>query len=218
MVRGPRCADVDVNVTMKAGGLTQRLATGGPGGKDVVNPSPNATNLWMERRVSGIGECMEGTTLYEGAEPSDRWKMLGAPGHRFAATVGGNAGPRDGRDGVCRVTAVLSSQFHKMRASRRGSPGQVEDTAHYDHEGLAMATVSRSRFKALRRLRPDHTRSGASILIRIREGSVASSLSTAATGDRWVGRQQALPDDLKAIAPADEDGLARGERKPCCFY
>ncbi len=169
-----------------------------------VNPSPNAANLWMARAYAGT-VLLEGTTLSEGRGTTRPLELFGAPDLDARALLKAmrELAPHWLRGCTLRE-CWFEPTFHK-HAGRlcAGLQIHVED-ARYDHAAFRPWRLQALAFKALRRLRPDyplwrdfpyeyeHDR----LAIDLINGGAALRL--------WVDDHAATPDDLDALACADE--------------
>ena len=169
-----------------------------------VNPSPNASNLWMARCYPGT-VMLEGTTLSEGRGTTRPLELFGAPGldpRTLLAKM--NALASQWLHGCRLRDCWFEPTFHKYAGKLcAGMQIHVED-ASYDHDNFRPWRLMALVFKALRALRPDfdlwhdfpyeyeHDR----LAIDLLNGSELLR--------QWVDDSSATPGDLEALTTKDE--------------
>ena len=95
--------------------------------------------------------------------------------------------------------------FHKHAGKLcAGIQVHVEDSAHYDHEGFKPWRLFTLALKALRRLRPDYPIWRDFPYEYEKDRLAIDVINGSDLLRRWVDDNQALPDDLEALASADE--------------
>jgi uncharacterized protein YbbC (DUF1343 family) len=169
-----------------------------------VNPSPNAPNLWMARCYAGT-VMLEGTTLSEGRGTTRPLELFGAPDlepRKLLAEMWQLA--PDWLQG-CRLRECwFEPTFHKHTSKLcAGVQIHVEDGA-YDHAAFRPWRLMALAFKALRRQRPDYEL-WRDFPYEYEVDRLAIDLING--GEllrRWVDDPEATPDDLEALAGADE--------------
>ena len=182
-----------------------------------VNPSPNASNLWMARCYSGT-VMLEGTTLSEGRGTTRPLELFGAPDLESRALLKKmeSLAPQWMRG--CRLRECwFEPTFHKHAGKLcAGLQIHVEDTA-YDHDAFRPWRLVALALKSLRTLRPDcdlwrdfryeyeHDR----LAIDLINGSELLR--------RWTDDSASAPADLDALASADETAWL-SEREPVLLY
>ena len=182
-----------------------------------VNPSPNASNLWMARCYSGT-VMLEGTTLSEGRGTTRPLELFGAPDleSRTLLKKMESLAPQWMRG--CRLRECwFEPTFHKHAGKLcAGLQIHVEDTA-YDHDAFRPWRLVALALKSLRTLRPDcdlwrdfryeyeHDR----LAIDLINGSELLR--------RWTDDSASAPADLDALASADETAWL-SEREPVLLY
>jgi uncharacterized protein YbbC (DUF1343 family) len=182
-----------------------------------VNPSPNASNLWMARCYAGT-VMLEGTTLSEGRGTTRPLELFGTPDlepPRLLETMASLA-PR--WMAGCRLRDCwFEPTFHK-HASRL-CPGiqiHVENGA-YDHGAFRPWRLMALAFKALRRLRPDYPLWRDFPYEYEYERLAIDVINGSDLLRRWVDDPAATPADLEALAGFDETAWAR-ERQDLLLY
>jgi uncharacterized protein YbbC (DUF1343 family) len=182
-----------------------------------VNPSPNASNLWMARCYAGT-VMLEGTTLSEGRGTTRPLELFGAPDvepRTLLATMAVLA-PQWMRG--CRLRDCwFEPTFHKHAGKLcAGIQIHVED-ASYDHELFRPWRLMALALKALRNLRPDYDL-WRDFPYEYEQGRLAIDLISGSELLRqWVDDSAATPDDLDALAKKDEaDWIV--DREPVLLY
>jgi uncharacterized protein YbbC (DUF1343 family) len=169
-----------------------------------VNPSPNASNLWMARCYAGT-VMLEGTTLSEGRGTTRPLELFGAPdidtGKLLAAME--HIAPQWMQG--CRLRECwFEPTFHKHAGQLcAGIQIHVEDSA-YDHQAFRPWRLMALAFKALRRISPEYDLwrdfpyeyESDQLAIDLINGSDLLRL--------WVDDDNATPADLEVLALADE--------------
>ena len=169
-----------------------------------INPSPNASNLWMARSYAGT-VMLEGTTLSEGRGTTRPLELFGAPDidTRKLLTAMEQIAPQ-WMEG-CRLRECwFEPTFHKHEGQLcAGIQIHVEDGA-YDHQAFRPWRLMALAFKALRRIRPDYDLwhdfpyeyEHDQLAIDLINGSDLLRL--------WVDDNNATPADLEVLASSDE--------------
>jgi uncharacterized protein YbbC (DUF1343 family) len=211
--------DVDCEVVTLQGWVTAAApGFGWPLGERAwVNPSPNAPSLWMARCYPGT-VMLEGTTLSEGRGTTRPLELFGAPdldpGKLLAEMR--RLAPRwlDG----CRLRACwFEPTFHKHAGALcAGVQIHVEDGA-YEHEAFRPWRLIALAFKALRRLRPDYPLWRHFPYEYERDRLAIDLITGSELLRQWVDDPEATPDDLEALAGADEAAWA-AEREAVLLY
>lgn len=169
-----------------------------------INPSPNAPNLWMARCYAGT-VMLEGTTLSEGRGTTRPLELFGAPDlePRKLLTEMQNLAPHWLQG--CRLRECwFEPTFHKHAEKLcAGVQIHVEDGA-YDHAKFQPWRLMALAFKALRRQQPDYDL-WRDFSYEYEVDRLAIDLINGSELLRqWVDDPEATPDDLDAIAAADE--------------
>jgi len=169
-----------------------------------VNPSPNAPNLWMARCYPGT-VMLEATTLSEGRGTTRPLELFGAPALNIAAIVTEMRRLAPQWLTGCRLRPCwFEPTFHKHQGQLcAGLQVHVEDGA-YAHRDFRPWRVQALAFKALRNLEP-HYPLWRDFPYEYEHGRLAIDLINGSEILRtWVDDPGATPDDLDAVAHADE--------------
>jgi uncharacterized protein YbbC (DUF1343 family) len=169
-----------------------------------VNPSPNAPNLWMARCYAGT-VMLEGTTLSEGRGTTRPLELFGAPDLEPRKLLGEMQRLAPQWLEGCRLRECwFEPAFHK-HAGRlcAGVQIHVEDGA-YDHAAFRPWRLMALAFKALRRLRPDYELWRDFPYEYEVERLAIDLINGGELLRQWVDDPEATPDDLEALAGADE--------------
>jgi len=169
-----------------------------------VNPSPNASNLWMARCYAGT-VMLEGTTLSEGRGTTRPLELFGAPDlePRKLLAVMQQLAPHWLQG--CRLRECwFEPTFHKHAGKLcAGVQIHVEDEA-YDHAAFRPWRLMALAFKALRRLQPDYEL-WRDFPYEYEHDRLAIDLINGGELLRqWVDDPEATPGDLETLAVPDE--------------
>ena len=182
-----------------------------------VNPSPNASNLWMARAYAGT-VMVEGTTLSEGRGTTRPLELLGAPDIDPEALLKEMhaIAPRwlkGCRLRSCWFEPTFHKHVHKLCA---GIQVHLDDPA-YDHDAFRPWRLVALSFKALRRLQPDYP-IWRDFPYEYEKGRLAIDVINGSKSLReWVDDPRATPADLDALVTPDEKAW-RKERKAVLLY
>ena len=182
-----------------------------------VNPSPNASNLWMARSYAGT-VMLEGTTLSEGRGTTRPLELFGAPDidPRALLTKMHNLAPKWLRG--CRLRECwFEPTFHK-HAGKLCAGIQIHvDDPSYEHGFFRPWRLIALMLKSLRVLRPDYD-VWRTFAYEYEHDRLAIDLINGGELLRqWVDDPEAKPDDLDRLANADEDSW-REDRKAMLLY
>jgi uncharacterized protein YbbC (DUF1343 family) len=211
--------DVDVEVvTMEGWEPARAPGYGWPiGERSWINPSPNASNLWMARCYAGT-VMVEGTTLSEGRGTTRPLELLGAPDldpQSLLATMSSLA-PQWLHG--CRLRPCwFEPTFHKHAGALcAGVQIHVDDTA-YDHEAFRPWRLVALAFKALRTRHPDYDLWRDFIYEYEPDRLAIDVINGSDLLRRWVDDPVATPADLDALVTPDEASW-RAERDALLLY
>ena len=182
-----------------------------------VNPSPNATNLWMARCYAGT-VLLEGTTLSEGRGTTRPLELFGAPVLQPYLLLEKMQSLAPQWLQGCRLRECwFEPTFHKHAGKLcAGVQIHVED-ASYAHEAFRSWRLVAIAFKALRALRPDYEL-WRDFPYEYEHGRLAIDLINGGELLReWVDDPEAQPGDLDALAVTDEKAW-RAEREAVLLY
>ncbi len=182
-----------------------------------VNPSPNASNLWMARCYAGT-VMLEGTTLSEGRGTTRPLELFGAPNIEPRALLSSmrTLAPQWMRG--CRLRECrFEPTFHKHAGSLcAGLQIHVDDSA-YDHGAFRPWRLLALVFKALRTLRPDYGLWREFAYEYERERLAIDVINGGDLLRQWVDDPAAVAADLGELATPDEQAW-REERESVLLY
>jgi uncharacterized protein YbbC (DUF1343 family) len=182
-----------------------------------VNPSPNASNLWMARCYAGT-VMLEGTTLSEGRGTTRPLELFGAPDlePRGLLAKMESLAPEWLRG--CRLRECwFEATFHKHVGKLCGGIQVHVDHAAYDHEAFRPWRLVALAFKSLRILRPDYDLWRNFAYEYERDRLAIDLINGGGVLRQWVDDAAATPGDLEAIAKADESSW-EVERESVLLY
>lgn len=182
-----------------------------------VNPSPNASNLWMARCYAGT-ILLEGTTLSEGRGTTRPLEIFGAPDlePRSLLEKMESLAPHWMRG--CRLRPCWFEPTFQKHAGRlcAGVQVHVEDAA-YDHANFRPWRLIALALKGLRSLRPDHALWREFAYEYEHERLAIDLINGSELLRQWVDDREAAPGDLEALAQRDESEW-REEREASILY
>ena len=187
------------------------------GERSWVNPSPNAQNLWMARCYAGT-VMLEGTTLSEGRGTTRPLELFGAPDLEPGKLLAEMQDLAPGWLRGCRLRECwFEPTFNKHEGQLcAGIQIHVEDGA-YDHGAFRPWRLMALVFKALYRQRPDYGL-WRDFTYEYEYDRLAIDLINGGELLReWVDDPEATPDDLDALATADEAAW-KAEREAVLLY
>ena len=187
------------------------------GERSWVNPSPNASNLWMARCYAGT-VMLEGTTLSEGRGTTRPLELFGAPDiePRALLTKMEKLAP-EWLHG-CRLRQCwFEPTFHK-HAGKLCAGIQIHiDDPSYEHSSFRPWRLIALMLKSVRALRPDYD-VWRSFAYEYEHDRLAIDLINGSELLRqWVDDPAAIPADLDKIAGTDEASWL-GERSSGLLY
>lgn len=205
-------------VTMRGWAPSQAPGYGWPlGERTWVNPSPNASNLWMARCYPGT-VMLEGTTLSEGRGTTHPLELFGAPDLAPGALTETMQSLAPDWTVGCRIRSCwFEPTFHKhVGALCAGVHIHVEDGA-YDHERFRPWRLVALALKAIRTLEPDYPLWREFHYEYERDRRAFDIINGGELLRQWIDDPAATPADLDAIAAADEAAWL-AERQDSLLY
>ena len=182
-----------------------------------INPSPNASNLWMARCYSGT-VMLEGTTISEGRGTTRPLEIFGAPDlepRKLLAKMEALA-PEWLRG--CRLRECCFEPTFQKHAGKLCAGVQIHvDDPEYDHEAFRPWRLVALALKSLRVLRPDYELWRNFDYEYERDRLAMDLINGSELLRQWVDEAAATPSDLDALATPDEDSW-REERKAVLIY
>jgi len=211
--------DVDCEVvTMEGWQPSAAPGFGWPSGERTwVNPSPNASSLWMARCYAGT-VLLEGTTLSEGRGTTRPLELLGAPDIDPRALLPAMATLAPQWMRGCRLRPCSFEPAFQKHAGKlcAGFQVHVEDGA-YEHEAFRPWRLVALALKCLRTLNP-HYELWRNFPYEYEYDRRAIDLINGSELLReWVDDPAAAPADLDALASRDEEAW-REERESVLLY
>jgi uncharacterized protein YbbC (DUF1343 family) len=182
-----------------------------------VNPSPNASNLWMARCYAGT-VMLEGTTLSEGRGTTRSLELFGAPDLDPRALIAKmkSFAPQWMRG--CRLRDCwFEPTFHKYAGQLCAGIQIHVDDARYDHDGFQPWRLTALALKCLRTLQPDYDLWRDFPYEYERDRLAIDLINGSELLRQWVDDSSATPADLDAIAKPDENSWLE-ERKSVLLY
>jgi len=182
-----------------------------------VNPSPNASNLWMARSYSGT-VMLEGTTLSEGRGTTRPLELFGAPDIEPRALLAKMASLAPAWLRGCRLRECwFEPTFHKHSGTLCAGIQIHVDDPSYDHDGFRPWRLIALALKSLRALRPDYDL-WRNFAYEYEHNRLAIDLINGSELLReWVDEPAATPSDFDRLASVDEDSW-REERRSALLY
>ena len=183
------------------------------GERSWVNPSPNAPNVSMARCYAGT-VMLEGTTLSEGRGTTRPLELFGAPDIDARALINEMHTLAPHWLAGCRLRDCwFEPTFHKHAGKLcNGVQIHVDDTS-YQHHAFRPWRLQALAFKALRRLQPDYPL-WRDFAYEYESDRLAIDLINGSPLLReWVDDKEATPDDLDALASADEAAWTATRKK-----
>ena len=169
-----------------------------------INPSPNASNLWMARAYAGT-VMVEGTILSEGRGTTRPLELFGAPDIDARTVMKEMTSLAPDWLRGCRLRDCwFEPTFHK-HVGRLCNGVQIHtEVADYDYQAFKPWRIQALAFKAIRRLYPDY-QLWRDFDYEYERGKLAIDVINGGPLLRdWVGDAAARPQDLDLLALADE--------------
>jgi uncharacterized protein YbbC (DUF1343 family) len=207
-----------VVVTMNGWNLASAPGFGWPLGERAwVNPSPNASSLWMARCYPGT-VMLEGTTLSEGRGTTRPLELFGAPDLEPRALLAKMHALAPVWLSGCRLRECWFEPTFNKHAGKlcAGIQIHVEDVA-YDHNVFKPWRLIALALKSLRTLRPDYDLWRDFPYEYERDRLAVDLINGSELLRRWVDDSNATPADLDVLAITDEKSW-REERESILLY
>jgi uncharacterized protein YbbC (DUF1343 family) len=182
-----------------------------------VNPSPNAPNLWMARAYAGT-VMLEGTTLSEGRGTTRPLELFGAPDidARRVLDEMRSLAPQ-WLEGCALRECWFEPTFHKHSGQLCNGVQIHTEGPAYGHEAFRPWRLQALAFKAIRKLYPGYSL-WRDFAYEYEHGKLAIDVINGGPALReWVDDAAAAPQDLDALAAADEEAWLR-ERATWLLY
>jgi uncharacterized protein YbbC (DUF1343 family) len=187
------------------------------GARTWVNPSPNASNLWMARSYAGT-VMLEGTTLSEGRGTTRPLELFGAPDIEPRALLAKMASLAPAWFRGCRLRECWFEPTFQKHAGKLCAGIQIHiDDPSYDHDRFRPWRLIALAFKALRLLRPDYDLWRTFPYEYERERLAIDVINGSELLREWVDDLAAAPSDLEKIAGIDETSWMH-ERESALLY
>lgn len=191
---------------------------GWPVDRTWVNPSPNASNLWMARAYPGT-VMLEGTTLSEGRGTTRPLELFGAPDLDVPRLIDDMRTLAPAWLQGCQLRPCwFEPTFHKHTGALcAGLQIHTEDLTFYAHQAFRPWRLQALAFKALRRQLP-HYPLWRKFDYEYEHDRLAIDLINGGPALReWVDDPDVPAEALDARAAADEAAW-RAEREPFLLY
>ena len=169
-----------------------------------INPSPNASNLWMARCYAGT-VMLEGTTLSEGRGTTRPLELFGAPDIDAVKVIKEMYRLAPKWLQGCHLGEIwFEPTFHKHQGKLcSGVQIYVEDS-HYNHQTFKPWRLQALAFKAIRNLQTDYPL-WRDFPYEYEFGKLAIDVINGSTLLReWVDDTNSTPNDLEQLAVKDE--------------
>jgi uncharacterized protein YbbC (DUF1343 family) len=182
-----------------------------------INPSPNASNLWMARCYAGT-VMLEGTTLSEGRGTTRPLELFGAPDIEPRDLIAKMASlAPEWLHGCSLRECWFEPTFHK-HAGKLCAGVQIHvDGPGYDHDVFRPWRLIALVFKSLRLLRPDYDLWRDFPYEYERDRLAIDLINGSEILRQWVDDPAAKATDLDKAATADEKSWTE-ERKSVLLY
>ena len=178
-----------------------------------INPRPNAPNLWMARAYAGT-VMVEGATLSEGRGTTRPLELFGAPdidARKVMAEMASFA-PQWSRG--CRLRECwFEPTFHKHAGKLCHGLQIHTEGPGYDHQAFRPWRLQALAFKAIRRLYPDYPLWRDFAYEYEHKKLPIDVINGGPLLREWVEDASAAPQDLDALALADEQAWTSARQR-----
>ena len=182
-----------------------------------VNPSPNASSLWMARCYPGT-VMLEGTTLSEGRGTTRPLELFGAPDLEPRALLAKMHALAPAWLSGCRLRECSFEPTFNKHAGKLCAGIQIHvDDPTYDHGNFKPWRMMALAFKAIRALKPDYDLWHDFPYEYERDRLAIDLINGGELVRQWVDDSNATPADLDALAIPDEKSW-REERESILLY
>jgi len=182
-----------------------------------INPSPNASNLWMARCYAGT-VMLEGTTLSEGRGTTRPLELFGAPDIEPRDLIAKMASlAPEWLHGCSLRECWFEPTFHKHGGKLCAGVQIHADGPGYDHDVFRPWRLIALVFKSLRLLRPDYDLWRDFPYEYERDRLAIDLINGSEILRQWVDDPAAKATDLDEAATADEKSWTE-ERKSVLLY
>ena len=182
-----------------------------------VNPSPNASNLWMARCYAGT-VLLEGATLSEGRGTTRSLELFGAPDLDTRALLAKMHSLAPHWLQGCKLRECwFEPTFHKHVGKLCAGIQIHVDHPRYDHYAFQPWRVVALAFKSIRALYPNFTLWRDFPYEYERDRLAIDVINGSPLLRQWVDDPAATPADLDALAQPDEASW-RSERESVLLY
>src|SRR5581483_10218387 len=182
-----------------------------------VNPSPNASNLWMARCYAGT-VMLEGATLSEGRGTARPLELFGAPGFDTRTLLAKMHSLAPHWLQGCKLRECwFEPTFHKHVGKLCAGIQIHVDHPRYDHHAFQPWRVVALAFKSVRALYPNFTLWRDFPYEYERDRLAIDVINGSPLLRQWVDDRAATPADLDALAQPEETSW-REERESVLLY
>jgi len=182
-----------------------------------INPSPNASNLWMARAYAGT-VMVEGTTLSEGRGTTRPLELFGAPDIKAPHVIAEmRALAPQWLEGCALRACWFEPTFQKHTGALCHGVQIVTEGTFYDHAAFRPWRLQALAFKAIRRLYRDYPLWRDFAYEYEHDKPAIDVINGGPALRQWVDDPVATPGDLDALAAPDEQAWMR-ERSAFLLY
>jgi len=169
-----------------------------------INPSPNAANLNMARAYAGT-VMLEGATLSEGRGTTRPLELFGAPDIDALAVIKEMHRLAPGWLAGCKLRDIwFQPTFHKHVGQLCNGVHIHAEGGFYDHAAFRPWRLQALAFKAIRNIQPDYDLWRDFAYEYVFDRLAIDVINGGPALREWVDDTNATPDDLDALAGADE--------------